>query len=210
MTTTGDDLQRLAALAASLRPRFIVGKPLPRLLFVTDPARTPDPEAIAARLPAGWGVIYRAFGAADAPARAAALKAIAIERDLVLLIGADADLAEACGADGVHLPERAIAEGARHRERRQDWILTAAAHSQAAAVAAHQAGCDAVLASPVFASNSPSAGPAMGLARFTAFVREAPLPVYALGGVNAETASQLSGSGAQGFAMVEGLTGVRT
>eukprot|EP01035_Chromulina_nebulosa_P039548 gene39548-53475_t len=49
------------------------------------------------------------------------------------VVSQDADLAEACGADGVHLPERASAEGARHRERRQDWILTAAAHSQAAA-----------------------------------------------------------------------------
>ncbi|MCF8504717.1 MAG: thiamine phosphate synthase [Caulobacter sp.] len=210
MTATGDDLQRLASLAASLRPRFAGEKPLPRLLFVTDPVRTPDPAAIAARLPAGAGVIYRAFGAVDAQARAAALKAIAVERGLVLLIGADIALADACGADGVHLPERMIAEASRLRTRRPAWILTAAAHSPEAAVAAHQAGCDAVLASTVFASSSASAGPAMGAERFAAFVAAAPLSVYALGGVNAKTAPQLSGSGAQGFAMVEGLTGVRT
>lgn len=210
MTATGDDLQRLASLAASLRPRFAGEKPLPRLLFVTDPIRTPHPETIAARLPAGAGVIYRAFGAVDAPARGAVLKAIAVERGLVLLIGADIALADACGADGVHLPERMTAEAAHLRTQRPDWILTAAAHSLAAAVAAHQAGCDAVLVSTVFASSSASAAPPMGAERFAAFVAAAPLPVYALGGVNAETASQLSGSGAQGFAMIEGLTGVRT
>jgi thiamine-phosphate pyrophosphorylase len=210
MKATGDDLQRLASLAASLRPRFAAGKPLPRLLFVTDPVRTPDPEAIAARLPAGWGVVYRAFGAVDAPARASALRLIARARGLVLLIGADAALAEACEADGVHLPERAIVDAARLRAGRPDWILTAAAHSLAAATDAHTAGCDAVLASTVFASGSASSGDPMGAAAFSAFVKAAPLPVYALGGVNAQTAPQLAGSDAQGFAMVEGLTGVRT
>ena len=38
-------------LAGSLRPRFTPQKPLPRLLFVTDPERTPDPEAVAAGFP---------------------------------------------------------------------------------------------------------------------------------------------------------------
>ena len=51
----------------------------------------------------------------------------------------------------------------------------------------------------------------MGPEAFAALVAAAPLPVYALGGVNARTAPQLSGSGVQGFAMVEGLAdAVRT
>jgi thiamine-phosphate pyrophosphorylase len=205
--TASDDLQRLADLAASLRPRFASEKPLPRLLFVTDPARTPDPGPIAARLPPGAGVVYRPFGAPDALARAQALRAIATRHGLVLLIGGDAGLAAACDADGVHLPERAIADAPGVRTRHPAWIVTAAAHSLAAAQQAGVAGCDAVLVSPVFASRSPSAGPAMGVEAFTALVRAAPLPVYALGGVNARTAAQLTGSGAQGLAMVEGLAG---
>ena len=36
-------------------------KSLPNLLFFTDPVRTPDPEAIARRLPRGAGVVVRAF-----------------------------------------------------------------------------------------------------------------------------------------------------
>lgn len=210
MTTTSDDLQRLVSLAASLRPRRGGEKPLPRLLFVTDPERTPDPDAVAARLPAGCGVIYRAFGAPDALARARGLAAIAADRGLLLLIGADVALAEACGAGGVHLPERAVAAAAALRAAHPDWILTAAAHGPEAAVLAAQAGCDAVLASTVFPSASPSAGPPMGVRAFEALVAAAPLPVYALGGVNARTAARLAGSGAQGFAVVEGLTGVRT
>ena len=199
------DLQRLADLAASLRPRFAPEKPLPRLLFVTDPVRTPDPEAIAATLPAGGGVIFRAFGAPDAAARAGRLRKIATARGLLLLIGADAALAEACGADGVHLPERAIGAAGALRATHPDWTITAAAHSLEAAHAAFQAGCDAILASTVFASGSASAGEPMGADGFAAFVAAAPLPVYALGGVNVRTAPALVGSGAAGFAMVEGL-----
>jgi len=201
------DLQRLADLAASLRPRFTLEKPLPRLLFVTDPARTPEPEAIAAGLPAGSGVIYRAFGAVDALDRARRLRAIATERGLLLLIGADVDLAVVAGADGVHLPERALEGGRALRSAYPHWTITGAAHSVEAAQRASQANCHAVLASTVFASRSASAGAAMGADGFTAFVEAAPLPVYALGGVNVKTAPELIGSGAAGFAMVEGLSG---
>lgn len=198
-------------LAGSLRPRFTPQKPLPRLLFVTDPHRAPDPEAVAARLPAGGGVIYRAFGAPDALSRARALKSIATERGLILLIGADAALADACRADGVHLPENLAGEAVVLRALHPDWVLTAAAHSLAATRLAAEAGCDAALVSTVFASNSPSAGTPMGVQAFTDLVRAAPLPVYALGGVTPRTAPDLVGSGALGFAMVEGLVeSVRT
>ncbi len=203
MNEATGDLQRLADLAASLRPRLPGAKPLPRLIFVTDPARTPDPAAIAAQLPAGSGVIYRAFGAADALDQACALSAIARERGLLLLIGADAALAEASGAGGVHLPERDLARAGGLKAAHPDWIVTGAAHSLEAARLAGDFGCDAVLASTVFASASPSAGPPMGAAAFTALAAAAPLPVYALGGVNVKTARELVSSGAAGFAMVE-------
>jgi len=205
MNGTTGDLQRLAELAASLRPRFAGGKPLPRLLFVTDPARTPDPAAIAARLPAGSGVIYRAFGAPEASETARTLRRIATERGLLLLIGADADLAAASEADGVHLPERSLGDARALRSAQPGWTITGAAHSLAAAQAAFEAGCDAVLASTVFPSRSASAGEPMGAEGFRMFVEAAPLPVYALGGVNVRTAEALVGSGAAGFAMVEGL-----
>lgn len=205
MSEATDDLQRLADLAASLRPRFASAKPLPRLIFVTDPARTPDPAAVAMRLPAGSGVIYRAFGAANALDQARGLAAIARARGLLLLIGADADLAEAVDAAGVHLPERDLGRADGLKAAHPDWIVTGAAHSLEAARLAAAFGCDSVLASTVFASASPSAGPPMGAAAFAAFVAAAPLPVYALGGVNVKTAPELVNSDAAGFAMVEGL-----
>lgn len=205
MTEATGDLQRLAELAASLRPRFTPEKPLPRLLFVTDPARTPDPEAIADQLPSGCGVVYRAFGAPDALERARRLAAIARARDLLLLVGADPALAEAAGAGGVHLPERDLDRARTLKEVHPDWTITAAAHSLEAADLAAKAGCDAVLVSTVFPSRSPSATSPMGARAFAALAAAAPLPVYALGGVNMKTAPELVSSGAAGFAMVDGF-----
>jgi thiamine-phosphate pyrophosphorylase len=70
---------------------------------------------------------------------------------------------------------------------------------------ARRAGVDAIVVSPVFASASPSAGRPMGARAFAVLVREARLPVYALGGVNAGTARALPRSGAAGLAAIEAL-----
>lgn len=177
-------------------------KGLPALLFFTDPVRTPDPEAIAARLPRGSGIVYRHFGAADAEARARRLRVIARARGLKLLIGQDVALAGRIGADGVHLPERLAHRALALKGTHPDWIVTAAAHSL---VAARRGGADAVVISAVFASNSASAGAALGPLRLAALVRAAGRPAYALGGVNDRTARRLRDAGLIGLAAVEGL-----
>lgn len=173
-------------------------KALPSLLVFTDPARTPDPVGLARRMPRGAGLVYRAFGAADAEAVARRLKAVARVRGLILLIGADARLAARVRADGVHLPER-LAHRARAL-RRPGWLITAAAHS---ARAARAAGVDAVVISAVFPSGSASAGAPIGPVRLALLVRAAGRPAYALGGVTNETARRLLPTGVVGIAAVE-------
>jgi thiamine-phosphate pyrophosphorylase len=195
----------LFGFAQALNRAARLARPLPPLIFLTDPGRTPEPEPIAERLPAGAGVIYRSFGAADATATAARLAAIAGERGLVFLVGLDAVLAEASGAAGVHLPERALGQARGIRRLRPDWLITGAAHGQAGLDAAAEAGIDAALLSPVFPSRSPSPGIPMGPQRFAELVQSARLPVYALGGIVAATALQLTQSGAAGLAAIDGV-----
>ncbi len=180
-------------------------KDLPRLLFFTDPARTPDPEAIAAALPRGSAVVLRAFGAPDAEAQGRRLLAIARARGLVLLIGADAALARRLGAHGAHLPERLAYLARRLKAGHPGWIVTVAAHSALAARRALSAGADAVVVSAVFASNSASAGVPMGPVRLARLVRRAGGPAYALGGINGKTARRLLDVGLVGLAAVEGF-----
>ena len=173
-----------------------------RLFFFTDPARTPDPVAAAERLPAGTAVVLRAFGAEDAGRIGRALREVTARSGGLLLVGADAALAQAIEADGVHLPERSLGEGRALRTAHPDWILTGAVHSAEALERAAEAGLDAAVLSPVFASASPSAGEPLGVARFTALVAGARLPVIALGGVTEDTAESLLGSGAAALAAV--------
>lgn len=172
-------------------------------MFFTDPARTPDIEAAARRLPAGSAIVYRSFGAPDAEARARRLAQIAAARRLVLLIGADTGLAARVGAHGVHLPERLAMRAARIR--RPGWIVTAAAHSLRAARRGLAAGADAVVVSAIFPSASPSAGAPIGPLRLAALARAAGGPVYGLGGINDKTARRLLPAGLVGLAAVEAL-----
>lgn len=188
-----------ARLAKPARARN--GRSLPRAFFVTDPVRTPDPIAVARRLPRGFGVIWRHYGAASRIATGHALARICRQRGLVLLVANDPALAARIGAQGVHWPERQL-KGVRAR-----WpgiIETASAHSRAAISRAAARGVDAVLVSAIFPSNSPSAGPALGALRFRLLARDASLPVYALGGLNAANAARAMHHAA-GWAAIEGV-----
>lgn len=197
----GDGAARRKFRSAARRATRAVGPGLPPVLFLTDPARTPDPAAIAARLPQGWGVVYRHFGAEDRAKTAARLREITLRRRQVLLISADPALARTIGADGVHWPERCV-----RRLRGRDLafsFVTASAHGRAAIARAAARGIDAVLMSAVFPSASPSAGDAIGPARLRALAARASIPVYALGGVTADTAGRVAG--AAGLAAIGGL-----
>lgn len=190
---------------AARRKGGVVDPRLPALWFVTDPARVADPVAVAKRLPRGAGVIYRSFGRADAEAVGRALAGAARARGLVLLVGLDARLAAKIGAHGVHLPERALHLAPRLKRQHPHWLIIGAAHGMPALQRAARFGLHAVLVSPVFASNSPSAGRPLDVARFAALARASRSPVYALGGISRRTARRLQDSGAVGLAAVEGV-----
>ena len=175
------------------------------MLLFTDPQRTPDPAASAERLPRGAGVVYRAFGAADAVESGRALARVCRRRGLILFVGADPSLAARLGADGLHLPEREAFRPGYVRRLRARFRVTASAHSLAAVRRALAAGAEAIVVSPVFQSRSPSAGRPLGLFALATLVRQADATVYALGGVNARTALGLRMTGVAGLAAIEAL-----
>ena len=171
-------------------------------MFFTDPLRTPDPESTARRLPRGSAIVYRSFGAPDAEVMARRLLGIAKARGLILLIGQDARLARKVGAHGVHLPERLAHRALPLKRTHPRWLVTSAAHGLAAA---RRARSDAVVISAAFASNSASAGRALGPIRLAARVRLAGRPAYGLGGISNTTAGRMLGTGLIGLAAVEGF-----
>lgn len=179
------------------------GPDLPPLLFFTDPDRTPRPWETAARLPAGSGVVFRHFGRADALETAHRLREVTLDRGVRLLIGLDADVAGAVGADGVHLPERALGQAEALAVARPDWIITGAAHTRPVL---QTPGLDAFVVSPVLPAGGASAErPALGLKTLSEWVGAASCPVYALGGIDGANAQGLIGSGACGIAGVSAI-----
>jgi thiamine-phosphate pyrophosphorylase len=187
-------------LAARLN-REAGAPPLPALFFFTDPERIPDPVSAARRLPRGTAVVYRHFGAADRAATARSLAEVSRALGLVLLIAGDPDLARRVGADGVHWPEQRLPA----RRGSDAHLITASAHSAAGVARAAAFHADACILAPVFPTRSKSGRRPLGLFRASQLARAAPLPIIALGGVNARTARLLAGRGFAGFAAVEAL-----
>lgn len=151
-------------------------------------------------------MVYRHFGASEAEATARWLRAVTAKAGVRLLIGLDAGLAEAVGADGVHLPERARDRAKSLRQTRPDWLITGAAHLDGQPEAS-TAGIDALVLSPIFATNSPSPSrTALGAEGLAEAVRRSALPIYGLGGIDAANVGTLVGTGACGIAGVEAFS----
>lgn len=191
----------LGRVAAGLRTNGPACRLSP-LVFMTDPDRVPDPVSVVAKLPRGTAIIYRHFGQSGA---AGALREITRERGQQLLIGNDPELAESIDADGVHFSRDLNLLGPIEcRAKHPDWIITMAG-LKSGHYAAPLDSLDALFISAIFPSRSESAGTPIGVAALKDRAARLPVPLFALGGVNAATARELIGSGIAGLAAIEGL-----
>ncbi len=196
----------LARQAARLNARAETLRALPPLVLMTDDDRLADPLAAAQLLPRGSLVVLRARDAARRRALARALVNIARKRGIRVSIAGDPELAARCRADGAHFPEARIGEAAHWRARRPQWLITCAAHSLTACARARTALADAAFLAPVFATKSHPGRNGLGPLRAHAIARLSPIPVYALGGIDAENALRLAHGDFIGLAAIEGLT----
>lgn len=173
---------------------------------MSDTVRLADPIAAVATLPPHAALVLRHYDAADRRRLAHDVARACRRAGGGLLIAGDARLAREVGAAGLHLPEWMARRGRRWRRmRRPGWIVTAAAHSPRAIRRAAAAGVDAVVVSPVFPTRSHPGAPTVGATRLAGWVRRSPVPVYALGGIDAATARRLLGLPLAGFAGVGGV-----
>lgn len=191
----------LARRSGGVSPR---GRFLPPLLFFTDPERTLAPWEVAARLPTGSAVVYRAFSRRDATEVGHKIRAACDVSGALLLVGRDADLAARIDADGLHLPERDLQRAVEIRARHPDWIITCALHSGLGDRSAE--GLDAFIVSPVFsAGGSSAAKPELGIEAFSALVQALPCPAYGLGGIHVGNVEMLTDTQACGIAGVDAI-----
>ena len=178
---------------------------LPPLWFFTDSTRVADPIAVAQHLPTEAGVIVRDYDTPDRTDLAHALARTAQDKGLMMLVGRDAALAQEVGAHGVHLPEALTDKAPAIKRDHPDFIVTAAAHNLSALQKAARMGADAAFLSPIFPTESHPGAPTLGPVKTGLWMRQAKVPVFGLGGMDARTASRLIGTGLAGFGAIGGL-----
>jgi thiamine-phosphate pyrophosphorylase len=184
--------------------------PTPPLLLVTDrrQARLPLKELVERACAGGcrWVSLREKDLPADAQiALARSLAPIARRYGTRLTLHGDADLAHAAGLDGVHLSAHGDAAAARAMLG-PPALVGISIHSAAEAAALDPALVDYAVAGPAYLTASkPGYGPALGPDGLAAICRAAPVPVVAIGGIEAENISAVMATGAAGIAVMGSL-----
>lgn len=114
------------------------------------------------------------------------------------------DLAQSLAVDGWHLDSQSL-EKVQHRPERWQEKISASLHDVAQLPQAQALGCDALLYSPILPTASHADLPAKGWDGLLAFVGEARIPVYALGGVDIAQIALAQQHWAQSVATTRGI-----
>jgi thiamine-phosphate pyrophosphorylase len=110
------------------------------------------------------------------------------------------DVALASGAAGVHLPADGFSIGAIRRIAPAPFLVGVSTHSLGEARRAAAEGADFIVFGPVFRTTSKPGARGVGVHALAEVVREANLPVYALGGMTPERVGSVARAGAAGVA----------
>lgn len=129
---------------------------------------------------------------------------LARSHQVKVLINGDAAMARETGADGVHFTSAQLM-ALSSRPDPADGLCAASCHNAEELFAAKQLGLDFVVLGPVQATLSHPGLTPLGWHRFATLIRDYPLPVYALGGLNVADLPIAQEMGAHGIAMMRGI-----
>ena len=123
-----------------------------------------------------------------------------------VLLNSSPQLAKTLGADGVQLNADEL-KACKKRPLPKKYLVAASCHNELELFHANKLGLDFALLSPVRkTSTHPDARP-LGWDRFTEWVANMSIPVYALGGVTREDVDRSWESGGQGVSAITALWG---
>jgi thiamine-phosphate pyrophosphorylase len=184
--------------------------PDPPLLLVTDrrQARLPLADVVAAALATGcrWvSLREKDLSEDDQMALAGTLLRLARRHGARLSLHGEAQLAKACGVDGVHLPAGSDPAAAR-RLMGQGKLIGVSIHTVTEAEALDPTAIDYAIAGPAFETPSkPGYGPEIGRKGLAEIAAAARVPILAIGGLNATRAAEVVAAGPVGIAVMGGV-----
>jgi thiamine-phosphate pyrophosphorylase len=185
---------------------------LPTLCLVTDRQRcgeSPLEDVVEQAIKGGVNLIQlREKDLPTGELLALAMRIREVTRGRALLVINDRlDVAQAAGADGVHLPENGLPVVIARWLLGQHTLIGRSVHSEEAAVEAEQAGADYVQLGTIYATESkPDAKPA-GTDLVRKVSAAVAMPILAVGGVRAENAAEVIEAGASGASVISAIQG---
>jgi thiamine-phosphate diphosphorylase len=126
--------------------------------------------------------------------------------DARLLLNASADVALALRADGVHLTSTRLM-ACISRPLPSGLLVSAACHDAYQVLHANRIDADLMTISPVLPTATHTTAEPLGWPRFRELVTQTTIPVYALGGMTANTLAEAREAGAYGIAAIRSLWG---
>ena len=180
---------------------------------IVDAVPGRDAVGLAAAVLAG-GATFIQLRAKDLPsgefaAVARAVRALTDAAGAQLIINDRSDIARLCDAAGVHLGQDDLPPAAARTQLGPDrWIGFSTHNLVQVDAALHAEAIDYLAFGPIFATPSKrDADPVQGLAALRAVRARCPLPLVAIGGIDAATIADVLGAGADAVAVIGAICG---
>ena len=124
------------------------------------------------------------------------------------IVNDNVDVAQACGADGVHVGQEDMKAGEVRRRVGEDMILGVSVHTVEEARRAVRDGADYLGLGAVFPTSTKTDADQMSNETLRDICGAVEIPVVAIGGLNRDNILRLSGSGVDGVALVSAIFSV--
>jgi thiamine-phosphate pyrophosphorylase len=128
------------------------------------------------------------------------------QADAILIVNDRLDVAEASGADGVHLGEDDLPPESIPREVRERLVVGLSTHSLEQVTKSRERPVDYIAFGPVFGTTSKASSySARGVPALAEAVRRAGRPLVAIGGITAGNLAEVRRAGAQAAALISAI-----
>jgi thiamine-phosphate pyrophosphorylase len=179
-----------------------------RLYFVCDARpRDEDPEPLLrAALNGGVDIVQlreKELGRRAIEIAGATFRRLADTYSALFIVNDDPEMARFCRADGVHVGQDDSAVAEARALLGPDALVGLSTHSREQIDGA--AGADYISVGPVWETPTKEGRPAVGLELVSYAAQSAPLPFYAIGGIDPSNAAQVVGAGARRLAVVRAI-----
>ncbi len=134
------------------------------------------------------------------------LRRITAETETIFIVNDRADVASACGADGVHVGLEDLPVDEARRLLGPEAIIGASAHTVQEGIAAEEQGADYLGVGSLFATATKDDAVVRGPESFLEVMRAVNIPCFAIGGITADNVDRAVKAGVEQAAVASGIS----